>query len=132
MKKVQKKDLRQFGIVLGIILGVFGSIHFFKSHASAYKWFFSFSAVSFVFGIFFPLKLKPVFTVFTKVAHAIGWVNTKIILTAVYYVILTPIGLLMRVFGKDLLNLKIDKRAASYWTARKETKPSKESLTKQF
>ncbi len=130
MKKVQKKDLRQFGIVLGIILGAFGSIHFLRHHQSAYKWFFSFSASSFIFGIFFPLKLKPVFTVFTKIAHAIGWVNTRIILTVVYYVILTPIGLLMRIFGKDILSLKIDKGAKSYWITSLERKS--EELTKQF
>jgi len=132
MKKVQKKDLRQFGIVLGIILGVFGTIHFFKQHATAYKWFFSVSMISLIFGIFFPMKLKPVFKVFTKIAHAIGWVNTRIILTAVYYVILTPIGLVLRIFGKDMLDLKIDKNTKSYWITRNQTKPSKENLTKQF
>lgn len=132
MKKVQKKDLRQFGIVLGVILSVFGTIHFFKHHATAYKWFFSFSAISFIFGIFFPMKLKPAFKVFTKIAHAIGWVNTRIILTVVYYAILTPIGVVLRVFGKDMLDAKIDKSAKSYWIERNQTKPSKENLTKQF
>jgi len=129
MKKIQKKDLRQFGIVLGMILGAFGSIHFLRHHQSAYKWFFSFSASSFIFGIFFPLKLKSVFTVFTKIAHVVGWINTRIILTAVYYVILTPIGLVMRIFGKDILSLKIDKSAESYWITR--VKGKSEELTKQ-
>ena len=115
-----------------MILCVFGTIHFLKHHQTAYKWFFSVSAVSLIFGIFFPMKLKPVFKVFTKVAHAIGWVNTRIILTVVYYAILTPIGLVMRIFGKDILDAKLDRNAKSYWITRKQTKPSKENLTKQF
>ncbi|MBU1895123.1 MAG: hypothetical protein KJ983_04860, partial [Candidatus Omnitrophica bacterium] len=55
MKKTTKKDLRQFGIVLGIVLGAFGTIHFLKHHVGACKWFFSFSVISLSFGIFLVL-----------------------------------------------------------------------------
>ncbi|MFH1395211.1 MAG: SxtJ family membrane protein [Candidatus Omnitrophota bacterium] len=132
MKKTTKKDLRQFGIVLGIVLAAFGTIHFLKHHINAYKWFFSFSAGSLIFGIFFPEKLKPVFKVFIKIAHAIGWFNTRVILLIVYYFIVTPIGFLMKVFGKDILDIKIDRTAKSYWIMKNPVSSDKERLTKQF
>ncbi|MFH1309964.1 MAG: SxtJ family membrane protein [Candidatus Omnitrophota bacterium] len=132
MKKTTKKDLRQFGIVLGIVLGAFGTIHFLKHHVGACKWFFSFSVISLSFGILFPEKLKPVYKVFIKIAHVIGWVNTRVILLMVYYFIVTPIGVVMRVFGKDILDIKIDKTAESYWLKKPAKLSDKERLTKQF
>jgi ABC-type glycerol-3-phosphate transport system permease component len=132
MKEVSVKDLRQFGIVLAIILGVIGGIHFLKGHASAYPWFWGFGASALIMAVFIPRILKPIYIVFTKIAHAIGWFNTRVILILVYYAILTPIGILMKVFGRDALNRKIDKSAESYWIKRQTVIPVKESLEKQF
>ncbi|MFC1480174.1 SxtJ family membrane protein [Candidatus Omnitrophota bacterium] len=132
MKKITKKDLRQFGIVLGIILGIFGGIHLLKGHANAYPWFFAFALGALIVGVFLPQLLRPVFIVFTKVAHAIGWFNTRVILMLLYYLILTPIGLVMRLFRNDPLNRKIDKDAQSYWIKTSEATAIKENLEKQF
>ncbi|MDP8299959.1 MAG: SxtJ family membrane protein [Candidatus Tantalella remota] len=131
-KEVTKKDLRQFGIVLGLILGVFGGIHLLKGHTHASPWFLGFSGAALFTGIFAPAILKPVFIVFTKVAHAIGWFNTRVILILVYYLIVTPIGLIMKLFRKDPLNRSLDKEAETYWVKRTSFAPSKEALEKQF
>ena len=96
-KEITIKDLRQFGVVLTIITGVLGSIHFFKGHTSAYPWFLGIAFISMVSSVFVPQALNPIFIVFTKVTSAIGWFNTRVILIFVYYLILVPIGLLMRI-----------------------------------
>ena len=131
-KETTTKDLRQFGIVLGLILGVIGGIHYLKGHEHSYPWLFAAGAVSIMLGVLTPGVLKPAFTVFTKVAHAIGWFNTRVILALVYYILLTPIGLIMRLFGKDLLNVKIRKEEKSYWIRRPNTAATKETLERQF
>jgi len=132
MKEIKIKDLRQFGLVLGGILGLFGTIHFFKGHFKVYPWFFGVGGVSLSLAIIVPIALKPFFIVFTKVAHAIGWFNTRVILAIVYYLILTPIGLVMRLFGKDPLNRRVDKTKETYWTPKPAPVSLKESLEKQF
>lgn len=51
-------------------------------------------------------------------AVALGWFWTRVFLSIFYYLIITPTGLLLRLFGKDLLDKKIDKSAKSYWIKR--------------
>jgi len=70
--------------------------------------------------------------VFTKAAHAIGWFNTRVILILVYYLLLTPTGLIMKLCGKDLLDRKIDRGCQSYWRERKNITATVEGLGKQF
>jgi hypothetical protein len=53
-----------------------------------------------------------------KFAFVLGWINTRILLGIFFYLILTPIGLIMRISGKDLIDQKIDKGAKSYWKKR--------------
>ena len=64
-------------------------------------------------------KLKLIFQTlykyWMKFAHVLGWVNTRIILTVFYIVIITPVSLLLRVFKKDLLDLDFKKSEESYW-----------------
>ena len=131
-REITTKDLRQFGLVLTGILGLFGLIHFLKGHTSAYPWFWGIAIVVLLSSIVSPRILRPVYNVFIKIAHALGWFNTRLILIVVYYVLLTPIGLIMRVFGKDPLDKKIDKDVDSYWIDRSEIVVTKETLEKQF
>ena len=48
----------------------------------------------------------------------LGWLNTRLILGLVFYLMITPLGLLIRLAGTDLLDEKIDKKAESYWKKR--------------
>ena len=57
---------------------------------------------------------SPGFQVWLKVAHFIGQVNTQVILTLLYYLVFTPYGLVMRLFGGDPLQRKL-KSAETYW-----------------
>ncbi len=62
--------------------------------------------------------MKPFHVAWMTFAHLLAWLNTRILLGVFFYLIVTPTGLLMRVFGKDLLDEKIDKSAQSYWKKR--------------
>ncbi|MBT4936735.1 hypothetical protein HON22_02355 [Candidatus Peregrinibacteria bacterium] len=55
-----------------------------------------------------------------KFAHTLGFINTKILLTLVFFLVITPIGLIMRLFGKDFLRKKMNKKIHSYWIQREE------------
>jgi hypothetical protein len=63
-----------------------------------------------------PSYLKPVYEAWMRLGHALSWVNTRIILFLLYIAFFLPIGLVMRMFGKDFLNEHIRPGQASYWT----------------
>ena len=59
--------------------------------------------------------LKSAYTFWMKLSFIIAWINTRLILIIIFYLIITPIGFAMRLFGVDLLDRKIDKNRLSYW-----------------
>jgi hypothetical protein len=59
----------------------------------------------------------------TAITFPIGWVLSHLILGFVFFVVLTPIGFVMRAFGYDPMKRKLDRAAESYWIARDETVP---------
>lgn len=67
-------------------------------------------------GLLFPRLLIPVEWLWMKLAFILGYIMTRIILTVAFYLVITPIGLLRQLFGKDPLKLKLDKKVESYWT----------------
>ena len=75
-----------------------------------------------------PQILNPLTKLWIKFGELIGKFISPIVIGLIYFVILTPIGLLMRIFNKDLLNLKFSKES-SYWIKR-ETKLN--SMDKQY
>ncbi len=124
------KDIRGFGITIGIILFVISS--FLMYHDK-----YSYQAIAIVatafigFGIIFPSALKPFYFVWMTFAAVIGWVMTRVILSLVFYVIITPISLLTRLLGEDFLSLKkIEKH--SYWEHRDSTEELNQDYEKQY
>ena len=65
-------------------------------------------------------------------AVILGWFMTKVILSLLFYLIITPIGLFLRIIGKDLLNLKEKKQQKSYWNMRNSEEEQNQNYEKQF
>ncbi|WP_439698215.1 SxtJ family membrane protein [Mucilaginibacter sp. AW1-7] len=74
-----------------------------------------------------PLLLNPLRILWTKIGDVLGMINTGIILFLVFFLVITPIGLIMRLLGKQGLELKI-KADGTYW---KPTKPTENSTLEQ-
>ena len=70
--------------------------------------------------ILFPNQLRPVFVSWLKVAHYIGKTITVLVLTLAYYLVITPSGLIKRLFGGTPLPAKPDRNALTYWVTREE------------
>ncbi|NND70235.1 MAG: hypothetical protein HKN43_01520 [Rhodothermales bacterium] len=106
-------ELRKFGVVMTGAFSVVAAIMWWKGVDY-------FSLVVAVAGLFlllavgFPSVLRPVEFVWMKIAVAIGAVMTRVILTIVFVFVVTPIGLLMRLSGKDPLRIK-EIKTLSYW-----------------
>jgi hypothetical protein len=109
-----KSEWRKFGIILGIILAVIATILLIKTRASTIY----FYGAGFFFiaaGLVVPIVVKPVFILFMYISHVMGWVMTRLILGTLYYLVITPMSLLGRLFGKRFLDLKFPGKQESYW-----------------
>ncbi|MCX6374808.1 MAG: SxtJ family membrane protein [Armatimonadetes bacterium] len=116
-ERKRKKELREFGLTVGIAFVALGGI-LFGLKKPAYPYLFGVGTALILFGFIAPGFLGPVRRAWMGFSAAIGWVMTNIILSAAFYLIITPIGIALRLSGKELLDLRIDKSARSYWRRR--------------
>jgi hypothetical protein len=72
-------------------------------------------------GGLFPARLRSAYMTWMAFALALGWVMSRVVLTVVFVVVLTPLGLLARLSGKRFLALERDPSASSYWVRRPGT-----------
>lgn len=79
-----------------------------------------------------PVLLAPLNKLWLKFGALLHAITSPIILGVMFYLVITPIGLFMRLFGKDFLRLRRDPACQSYWIRREPPGPDKNSLHRQF
>jgi membrane-associated phospholipid phosphatase len=128
---LDKKILKKFGITMGV---VFSIITFFILIRHKYSILPTsiISVIFFISAFMMSVLLKPIYIFWMKLAFILSWINTGLILFIIFYLIFTPIGLGMRLFGADLLDKKIDKHKKSYWKEKKNKEFSPLDYEKQF
>ena len=129
--KSEKKDLRDFGITFGVVLGLLAGALWWKEK-DTYTIFAVLSGVFFFFGLVLPRLLTPLQKVWMMFAVVMGWFMTRLILGILFYVVFTFIRGVARLFGKIFLDLKIDRSKKSYWIYREPAEFSRERYEKQF
>lgn len=82
-----------------------------------------------IFGLLNSKILTPLNKIWIKFGEVLGHIIAPIVMALVYFVVLTPISLIVRAFGKDLLNLKFEENKETYWIKRNKTL---NSMKKQF
>ena len=112
-----KKDLRKFGITMAVVLGGLGALLLWKGRPT-YPIFLSLAAVFLLAGLTIPNFLKPIHKAWMALALLMGWIMTRVILSILFFLIFTPIGLLSRLLGKKLLDADFSEKKESYWISR--------------
>ena len=128
--KSSRKDLKNFGITIGFIILIIGAFLFVKEKDS-FIYFFSTGSILIILGGITPVILKPIYKVWMIFAVIIGWIMTRVILSVLFFSIITIIGLFTRLIGKDFLNLK-SKSKESYWNIRNKERELNQDYEKQF
>lgn len=125
-------ELRKFGITMAIAFGLLSGLLFWRN--KEYYWCFLISSLFFLFlGLCLPASLKHVYKGWMSMASVMGWFMTRLILVLLFYLIFTPIGLLLRLCGKKLLDIEFENYSAkSYWINRQQLKFDKNRYDKQF
>ena len=129
--KTRDRDLRKFGLMVGGVFAVLGLLFLWR-HKAHYPYFLWPGAVLVLFGAILPRALKWIYIAWMSVAFVLGFVMAHVILAVLFYLVITPIGLLAKLAGKDFLSLKLDRAAKSYWIPREKKPKSAADYERQF
>jgi len=110
----ESRSLRSFGFLVGGIFLAIGVLPAILRHQEPRLW--ALAAALLLLGpaAVYPRALGPVQRVWMKIGNVLGFINTRIILGLLYYVIVTPMGFILRLCGKDPMQRGFDPRAATY------------------
>jgi hypothetical protein len=89
------------------------------------------SAALAVIGFFVPVGAQAFHKAWMGLAHLLGWVNSRILLAVVFYGIVTPVGLVQRLLGRNMLNRR-GVGSESYWVPRRSKRQSPEQFERLF
>ena len=116
------KTLRSFGLLVGGVFGVIGMLPLVFRREPPRLWALGLMAALVGLGLVAPALLRQPYRGWMVLGHALGWINTRILLSLVFYLVVTPMGFVMRLLGKDPMRRRFDANAASYRIGR-ETRP---------
>ena len=129
--KTAERDLKKFGVTMASILGIITLIGFHKM-----SWWFPYLflvALGFwLIGITQPKWLKQIYIGWMALAITMGYFMTRIILSFLFYVVFTVIGLISRILNPDLLDQQYQADATTYWKKHKKPKDAKQHFEQQF
>ena len=133
LKKItgSRRELRNFGIVMGVVGAGIGLLLFYKDY-SASTFFFIASSLFTILGFLLPMVLRPLYWPWMVFAVILGWVMTRIILTLLFITIITPIGIITRVLGKLSINPKFREDQQTYWCTIDKKEHEQRDCEKQY
>ena len=129
--EIQASSDRSFGVVSGVVLlgyGLWPLLH----GASPRWWSFVVGGTFLLLALLFPQTLSLLNQLWLKVGRLLQRVMTTVVTGLLFYTSVTPMGLLLRLYGKDLLRLRRDPNARSYWIERCPPGPAPETMRNQF
>ena len=134
IKKIDSssRELRKFAVTMAIVLLLIGELLSWRQ--KPYYWPFLVASVMFaLLDWLAPAILKPIHKAWMTLAILMGWCVTRVILIILFYLVLTPMGLLLRLLRKDILNIKFGGNSSeSYWIPRQTHAARQPDYTKQF
>ena len=126
--KSKKVNNRSFGILFFIVFLLIG-LYPILNEGKPNIYFLLLSLPFIILGVLNSKFLTPLNKAWLKLGEILGMIIAPIIMAIVYFAILTPISLLVRILGKDLLSIKFNKKLETYWINRKKNLGS---MKKQF
>lgn len=127
----RQKKLREFGFVVGGVLTALGVFLWLRGKTT-FPYFLLPGIFLIVIGAVFPLALKPFQKAWMTLAVLMGWVMTRVLMTLLFFLAITPISLILRITGRDLLDTKLDVHAKSYWKIRPPISQTPSDYERQF
>ena len=130
-EEVQGSSDRTFGLVFAAVFGVIAVLPLLGGRDSRW-WSLMVSAVFFGAAVLRPGLLSPLNRLWLRLGLVLHRIVNPVVLGVLFYGVVTPTALLMRLMGKDPLNRRFEPSADSYWIQRRPPGPSADSMKRQF
>jgi len=112
------KQLRSFGLIVGGIFALIGVWPAVWRGQPLRLWSLILGGMLLVLALAWPRSLTQVYRLWMTVGEVLGWINTRLILSGLFYLVFTPLGLYMRLRGKDPMRRTLAPEAESYRVVR--------------
>ena len=119
--KSGERDLRKFGLLVGAVFALLAAWCWWRGKP-AFPYLLAAALPLLALGAAWPRSLKWLYIGWMSLALVLGLVASTILLTVIYYLVVTPVGLLARALGKDFLSRRIQRDVPSYWIPRPRAK----------
>ena len=118
--KNKKNSNRSFGVLFSLVFLLIAFWPVLKTNNinDLRLWSIAFSAAFLILGVLKSKILTPLHIIWIKFGIFLGKIISPIVLAILFFVVVTPIGLLLKVFKKDILNLEINNTIKTYWIKR--------------
>ena len=126
----ETKQLRSFGLMVGSIFALIGVWPTVWRGQSPRLWGLILGSSLIVLALAWPRSLTHVYRLWMRVGEVLGWINTHLILGGIFYLLFTPLGVCMRLRGKDPMRRTLVPEAESYRVVRQPRPAS--HMTHQF
>lgn len=113
----EDRELRRFGLLVGGVFGVIAILPVVFRGDRPRGWAGLIATLLIVLGVTIPRALRLVYRVWMRAGHSLGWLNTRLLLGVMYFLVMTPTAMLMRLVGRDPLDRRLRDRS-SYWVGR--------------
>ncbi len=130
-RKTRMGSERSFGIVFACVFALIGTVPWLLGHELR-LWALGGAAAFLLVALLLPSLLAPFNRLWFRFGLLLHHIVNPIIMALIFFGAVLPTGLAVRAFGKDLLRLKRDPKASSYWIERDPPGPEPESMTRQF
>ena len=117
-KEIKISSNKSFGLVFFVIFIII-ALWPLLNNGNIRIWSIIVSIIFLILGLLNSKILTPFNKLWMRLGALLGIIVSPIVMGVVYFGIITPIGLIMKLFGKDVLNLKLDKNKKTYWTLKK-------------
>ena len=131
LSKVTDKEARKTALVVAVVLCAAAALFWYRGKATSEFIAIGLAGILALVGLFLPPAAKLFHRIWFRIAFALGWVNSRILLTIIYFLVFVPYGLISRLFGRDPLSIR-QKPGASYWHKREQTRQTKEQFERLF
>jgi len=122
---------RGFGFVFAGFFALVSALSWWRDH-TGWHWMLPVAVAFLGVALVYPRLLAPLNKLWLKFGLLLYKVMNPLILGLLFFVTITPIGLVMRLCGKDFLRLRLDRGAKSYWIVRTPPGPPPQSMRNQF
>ena len=122
---------RKTALVVGVVLLALAAWNLYRGRMTVVVVFGALGAALFAAGLFVPGAARAFHAAWMRLAALLGHVNSRVLLTLVYYLVMTPYGVVTRLAGRDPLRRR-GAKGESYWVGRKATRQTREQFERLF